>query len=115
VKRGSSFENYKAKNPFHLAKLFGVVTGDHMGKLFTPQVAKRRIFIPAFLSGIGAPWMKVAAWWGLGRIGHISLKYNSLASCFHIRVRNGHGRLQRLGIRVQGLFKYLIPLAKLGR
>jgi len=65
------------------------------------QIAESGIILQADFGGIDAPWMKMAAGWRIGRIGHIAFQDDRFAGHLHLRVVDRDSRHQGLGLGMQ--------------
>ena len=89
------------------------MTSYPMGLGFIVQVAKEWIFVAADICRVSTTGVKMALLGWIGGIWHVSFQHNALSLRFRIRIGDGYGRLQRLGVRVQRLSEYLVPIPHL--
>src|SRR6266542_1857731 len=75
-----------------------------------PELAKLWHALLALLDGDGAAGVEDAAGGRVEGTRHLPPKHGALARQLHGRVRNGHGREQRLGVGVLGVLVEGLPV-----
>lgn len=82
------------------------------GKVAGLNLPEFGTLFPAFVGGVGAAGTEPAALGYIHGAGQLSLNGNPLSLAAQFGIRNGNGRNQSLGVRMQRIFKDLFTGAQ---